>query len=360
MPVLADGTDRYADILRDIQNRYRLPAAGYAIVSSEEIIAQGVFGYRKRGEDVPVTPDEKWHIGSITKAMTSTLAHHLVVEGIIGFETTVGEVLGENFDGIQESYRGVTLAQLLSHRSGMVSDLVTLPVWTSLRDQTIEQSAHRQALVAEILAAPPLAEAGARYIYSNGGYVVAGAMMETLTGENWDQLLKRYIFAPLGMESAGFGPPGTPGTLDNALGHALAGGGLRPVDLSPLADNPAALGPAGTVHATLHDLALFAIAHLGGAPDYLSARDLGRLHTPAPGEDYAFGWQIASHPCFEGETILTHTGSNTMWFVIVFLDKKTDRGTIVTANAGDPPARTALFDLSRKLLAELYDRDCSL
>lgn len=52
------------------------------------------------------------------------------------------------------------------------------------------------------------------YEYSNLGYMVAGAMAEKLTGKSWENLMRVKLFNPLGMTSAGFGAPGTPGKID--------------------------------------------------------------------------------------------------------------------------------------------------
>lgn len=351
----ADSQEAFDVSLREVRDQYRLPAAGFVIVNSQGIIASGVSGERVRGAAEEVTLEDRWHIGSITKAMTATLAVKLSTAGLITLDATVGSVLGDKYPGMNDAYRDVTLSQLLSHRAGTLSNLLDLSVWSGLRNTAVDASTHRQTLVRAILRHPPEASPGSQYIYSNAGYVVAGAMLEAVAGNSWEGLIAHYVFRPLAMDQTGFGAPGSPGVMDNARGHALAGGSFRSVEVSVNADNPEATGPAGTLHATLADLAKFASAHLGGVPEYLSHDDLETLHVPKPGEDYALGWQTGPHPCAVDQQVLTHTGSNTMWFTVVWLDTSANIGVVVTTNVGDPPGRRALYDLGERLWNNLGD-----
>ena len=82
---------------------------------------------------------------------------------------------------------------------------------------------------------------------------IAGAMLEKLTGTPWETLMTNRLFRPLRMSSAGFGPPGTLGQVDEPWGHIRTFGRNRPDQ----DDNPPAIGPAGTVHCSLDDLARY-------------------------------------------------------------------------------------------------------
>ena len=71
----------------------------------------------------------------------------------------------------------------------------------------------RYGILRDNLADPPAATAG-EYLYSNLAFVIAGAMAEKVTGKTWEALMQERLFEPLGMSSAGFGPPGAPGGVD--------------------------------------------------------------------------------------------------------------------------------------------------
>jgi CubicO group peptidase (beta-lactamase class C family) len=199
--------------------------------------------------------------------------------------------------------------------------------------------------VAELLALPPDASRGT-HAYSNGGFVIAGAMLEEVTGEAWESLLTAHVLAPLGMTRTGFGPPGTVGapTPDQPWGHVSRSGSLVALAPGPDADNPAAIGPAGTVHATFSDLARYLTLHLDGERGMptrlLTTASFARLHQAAPGTDYALGWGVAERS-WAGGRVLQHHGSNGYWWASVWLAPERDLGLFAVTNAGGDEAFAA-------------------
>ncbi len=162
--------------------------------------------------------------------------------------------------------------------------------------------------------------------------MLAGAVAEHATDANWEELMRRELFAPLGITTAGFGMPGDQKGTTQPWGHRAGASG--PAAL--FADNPPALGPAGTVHMSLRDWAKFAALHLGVAGDkpLLRAETLAALHTPPPPADYALGWRVTTRPWAKGP-ILTHAGSNTMWFCVAWLAPEAKFAVLVTCNQGE-------------------------
>ena len=118
------------------------------------------------------------------------------------------------------------------------------------------------------------------------------------------------------MTSAGFGPPEGPTPLSEPWGHAIIDDGFGPTPAGPDADNPPAMGPAGTVHASLADLVAYYQVHLAGAMGggpLLSQSSFAVLHAPAAGTDYACGWAVVNRT-WAGGAALSHEGSNNFWF----------------------------------------------
>ncbi|HEY0035714.1 MAG TPA: serine hydrolase domain-containing protein, partial [Longimicrobium sp.] len=189
-----------------------------------------------------------------------------------------------------------------------------------------------------LLRKPPPHAPDSVTIYSNAGYIMAGAMLEIVTGEPWEALVTREVFRPLGMSSAGFGAPGGPGPLRQARGHRRDGTGFRPVDWGPNADNPRVTGPAGSVHASLADWGRFVAAHLRGArgdTTYLPRRQWERLHTAGgAGWDYTPGWKRVRDGEPNGVT-LQHLGSNGFWLAQASLALDRGYAVLLTANASD-------------------------
>ena len=108
------------------------------------------------------------------------------------------------------------------------------------------------------------------------------------------------------------------------------------------ADNPAALGPAGTVHSTMGDYPRYMMVHLAGArgvDGLVSAATFSKLHTSAPGAGYALGWGTSERDWANGGT-LQHSGSNTMWYAVVWLAPERDLAMFAVTNAAaDASAR---------------------
>lgn len=285
-------------------------------------------GVRALGSAATVTTSDRWHLGSITKSMTATLAARCVEAGDIGWEETLGAILGAAVPAMRPEYRDVTLRHLLCHRAGLAGNLDMADLLRFPRESADARD-DRIAYARLALAQPPAGVIAAHFEYSNSGYVIAGAMLEARCGVPWETLIRDRVFAPLGMNSAGFGAPGTPNALDEPAGHALAPDGvLEPFTpgIAPITDNVAALGPAGRVHVRLDELLVFLTAHRDRRGDFLARASWQMLHTPPFGGSYALGW-------VKRENGLWHNGSNTLWYAEVLVDFQ--RGVAAAAAAND-------------------------
>jgi CubicO group peptidase (beta-lactamase class C family) len=322
--------------LRQVRTQRGVPALGVLIQRGDRTTTAFVTGVRKDGDPTPATLDDAWHLGSDTKAMTATLVAMFVDEKKLKWSSTVAEVLSDWKD-LAPDFRTVTLEQLLTHRSGLPPNFTN---WPSL---------DRQTVVHEALKVAPGPRA---YLYSNLGYMVAGVMLEKVSGQTWEALMQQRLFGPLGMKRCGFGPPSTPGQVDAPWGHERRGAGW----VATIADNPVALGPAGTVHCPLVDWAKFVALHLDaerGRPTLLSAASARSLHAaPGPLPSYASGWSVASAEWAQG-LLLTHNGSNTTNYARVTVAPGRDGFTLVVVNAGDASAEAAVNDAAALANAEL-------
>lgn len=334
----AVGDGHLAAVLESIRADRGLPALAAVLVRDGSVVEQAAVGRRAAGQDAAVTLDDQWHIGSLTKALTATLAGVLVERGTLSWSLTVGQAFPGLVDSIRPEYVDVRLDELLRHVAGTVEDISRAPSWATLFTDSRPIVEQRRQLATELLQLPPDGPRGA-YRYSNAGYVIVGAMIEAVTGESWEDLVRHEVFAPLGMTASGFGAPGVAGSVTEPRGHRWSGSDWTAVEPGPFADNPPALGPAGTVHTTLADYARFMAAHLAGArgvDGLLSAAAFDTLHTPAPGSDYACGWGVAQRS-WAGGTVLQHSGSNTMWYATVWIAPERNFAMFAVTNAdGDP------------------------
>ncbi len=183
--------------------------------------------------------------------------------------------------------------------------------------------------------------------YSNLGYMIAGSMAEKVTGLSWESLIKERLFDPLGMNSAGFGHPGTLGLTDQPWGHFKSAGSWQPIQL----DNAEALGPAGRVHSTFRDWAKFISLQLPqNEPAILDRDQLNVLIDPVG--DYASGWLVVNRTWANGITLM-HNGSNTMWYVVVWVAPEINRAFMVGTNSYDENSST----VCDRIIGELIQFD---
>ncbi len=323
-----------AQVLETLRAEHNLPALAVIVLQDGQVRDRAAVGVRKFGDPTPVTTNDVFHIGSCTKSMTATLAAMLIEEGKLQWNTTIANVFPDLKGRMDPQYETVTVEELLQHRGG-VPHTPPPAAWKRAWKKKGTPVAQRLEFVTAVLSQPPQAAPGTRMIYSNQGYAIVGAMLERLTGKPWETLITERLFTPLKMCSAGFGPPGTPGQLDEPWGHTRTGGKITPVQ----SDNPPAIAPGGGVHCTLDDLARFVQTHLQGEKTggLLRPETFRKLHTPPEGSDYACGWVVVRRG-WAGGKALTHNGSNTMWYVVMWLAPEKDFAVIAATNIAGPDA----------------------
>ncbi|MGO9477789.1 MAG: serine hydrolase domain-containing protein [Limisphaerales bacterium] len=355
------------------------------VLRGERIIAQGAAGVRKRGTAERITLDDRFHLGSCTKAMTATLVAMLVEEGRLNWTTTLGELFADTVKPLHPAWEKVTIRQVLAHRAGLpldpdglarVFNLLFLAPYASLRSrpesmrssgETLPQQ--RLEIARQALSRPPGIPPDTKYWYSNVGYILAGAVLEHLTGRAWEDLMRERLFQPLGISTGGFGPPGAAGKTEQPWGHSSFVG--KPIDPgSPAAEFPLYYGPAGLAHMTITDWAKFIGLHLRGDPAnphrqaaLLKLDTFAELHAAAPAASYFMGWIMrritflatgdatpaatygagwaispagwarGTRPGDTGRR-LWHAGSNGQWLSAVFIAPEIDFAVLVACNRG--------------------------
>lgn len=337
----APGPFDLGPLLEEVRTARDVPALAGAVVTGDGLIALGAAGVRERGSSAAVGVDDRFHLGSCTKSMTATVLAGLVEEGLLSWGQTLAQSFPEWAEGMDPAWRGVNLLQLLSHTAGAPTGLVDhFPLGLALSSKTKPTHELRLTLVEKLTAKPPASPPGMEYRYSNEGYLLAAAMMERATGSTWEELMRARLFEPLGMDSAGFGPPCSPDALDHPRAHLAQG------TPAPGHDNPPVYGPAGTVHATMADWAAYIRLHLRGARGeeglLLTPGSFRTLHTPTPatGGAYALGWAVARRGWSQGP-LLTHDGSNLAWFSWTWIAAEEDFAVLVACNQGGPAGQQA-------------------
>ena len=286
---------RLDNMAEEFRAQEGLPGVGIVAFSHEAVVALGVAGLRKHGGTELITDSDKFHLGSCTKAMTATLVAKLVDQGLMDFDASLAELFPDV--KVHVELQGVSIRQLLRHEGGVYSDVIDQApdLWSALWDAgAADIIATRRTFAEAVLTAEPPHTVGT-YHYSNTGYILVGAIIEERMSAPWEEVITAQVFEPFLMEGCGFGAAGNPDAEDQPWGHQQKNGQTQSFPPGPEADNPPALGPAGTVHCPLESWARFMMGHLGGGPEsYLPPEAWSELHTIGPASQYALGWLVTS------------------------------------------------------------------
>ncbi len=335
---------RLVAILEPIRVKYHLPALAAAIVTLDGAVDLAATGVRKAGTAIPVTTDDLWHLGSDTKAMTALLAGTFVVEKKLNWDDKVLSFFPEIAASVPAAMRDVTVAQMLRHQAGLEANP---SVWERLLLEIPGDG--RRLAAAEWFLKYPAFPPG-EFHYSNGDYIVLGAILEKLGGKTWEELMRERVFAPLQMDSAGFGGTGTVGQIDQPWPHLADG--VPAVSNGPAMDNPAYMGPAGSVHCSMADWGKFLADQMRGGSGkraLLPPSIYAAMQTPPPGSDYAFGWRVVPRGWAHGN-MLSHAGSNTINYAACWLGPAVGYGVIVCSNEGGEALGKATNEAAEALL----------
>lgn len=323
--------DRFSGLL--------LVARGGTIVLHE---ARGFADAERR---VPVTLDTSFNLGSANKMFTAVAVAQLAQAGKLNFTDTIGRHLPDYPN--RDAASRVTIHQLLTHTGGLGNFFG--PGYAERRDSLL-----RVADYLPLFAAEPLAfEPGARWEYSNGGFIVLGAIIEKVSGLGYYDYVQRNILEPAGMAGTGFFPktelPARAAvglTRRERMADPPGAAGAAPPS-GPRQPNterlPGRGSSAGGAYATAADLLRFAIALLDHRLLDRESTDLvlaGKAATPRG--KYGYGFSERSR----GEKrVVGHNGGFPGVSAELLILPAT-RDVVVVLSNYDPPAATQLAELA--------------
>jgi CubicO group peptidase (beta-lactamase class C family) len=342
-PAILDLKDDVYGVVHDND----VPGGQVGVIKDGALAALGANGKRVTGKKQKVTIDDRFHLGSAGKAMTSTMVARLIELGELDWETKIVTVFPELKNKITKSFENVTVWQLMTNRSG-ISDNVSSKTLIKLGTVSGDRQQQRAAMVPILLNTEANGAPGAHFEYSNFAYALLGAVAERIAGSSFESLMYTYIFKPLKMDSAGFGAHGKDSKTYDPRGHDSSG---RP-KTSQNDDQLPYLAPAGTMTMSVIDWGKFLKAQMGlpTKGKYLlkqSTRD--RLHTPydGSGTQYAAGWVVTK---VLGVTVLSHDGTNGNWYSTVQLIPSLRYAVFDVVNQGGSDGMQAAYDLKEKAI----------
>lgn len=322
---------RFAELIAE----YDVPGAALAYWHDGEL-HEFAAGVTNLDTGVEVSTDTLFQIGSVTKVWTATQLMLLVEQGRLTLDTPVIDLLPEFKVADPEVTRTVTVRHLLTHTSGIDGDLF---LDTGRGDDCVEKYVEACAGLAQN---HPL---GATHSYCNSGFIIAGRIVERLTGQVWDTALREQIFEPLGLTHAWTLPEDVL-RFRSAMGH-LDGG-----KTAPAWGLMRSCGPAGLICARPADVVTFGRAHLeGGLLKDAAAMWVPQVDLPDPhaiGKQWGIGWILDE---WDGHQVISHGGNTIGQHAMLWAVPDTGTVVCVVTNGGHSGAFT--HAVATELFAEL-------
>ena len=288
-------------VVRDLLAATPVPAFSVAVYQHDAPIWAEAFGKADLELDIVATSAHRFRLGSVSKAITATLAAVLAERGGVDLDAPIARYMPE----LPEQHRSTTARQLLTHRGGIRHynnhDFDLTAPGGSIDNRNYASSAD---ILGIFVSDPLIARPGERVSYSTFGYSLVSLVLEAAARTPFPELIQSEIARPLALKSLGPDAPRSivPARVPGYIPRAQAGW-ARPAVEGPWANasmnNPAYKWAGGGLLATPTDLALFGAAHL--APGKLSRSILDALftvHTQATENSppLGLGWRIDEDP----------------------------------------------------------------
>lgn len=321
----------YEQYVESAMKDWKVQGCAVAIVKNGKIVYTKGFGLRDVKNNLPVTPNTLFAIGSCTKAFTSASVCLLVDEGKMDFDKPVITYY-PNFK-LQDDYvtTHITVRDLLCHRSGLPRHDF---VWYGAENLS------RKDIVDALRYLEPSKGFREVWQYQNGMFGTAGYLVDLVSGDSWEKFVGKKIFEPLGMNSSDFSVNDMQKASDFSKPYAKRKGEVKEIPFY----NIDALGPAGSINSSVSDMANWVIMQINcgkfNGKQIINDGTIRQTQTPqmvipSPVTDemfystYGMGWMITS---YRGHLRLEHGGNIDGFSASVCFLPKDSMGIVVLTN----------------------------
>ncbi|MFL5914817.1 MAG: serine hydrolase domain-containing protein [Gaiellaceae bacterium] len=307
--------------------------AGVALVAKgDRVLLNRGYGLADLASGRRNSPRTLYPIASITKTMTATAVLLLQAEHRLNLDNRICVYLAR----CPGAWRPITIRELLSHTAG-------LPEYLFLRETQGPSAPQTLAAAVHLLERQPLDfRPGTKSAYSNSGYLVAGLIIEHVSGESYGDFIREHVFRPLHMqESAVADRPPVPTRIASGYMPDPATGRLT--EVRPFA-HTAVLAPGGGIETTTGDLLKFARALNGSS--LLPSAERKQMFTIVR-DQYALGWEILR---IHGRIWQEQLGGTEGWLSALERVPSAGLTIIIISNQGAPPVDRYAVDLAQLAL----------
>ena len=284
-------------IANGVLEQHGVPSASVAVVQGGKIVYTHAYGKAHIDPDKPATPEMRYSVGSISKQFTAAAILILQEQGKLRLDDAVGKYVPGLTHGNE-----VTILQILSHTSGYQDywpeDYLMTPM---MKPATAQQ-------ILDTWAKKPLDfEPGTKWQYSNTNFVIAGLIVEKVSGQKLFEFLGEHVFHPLGMKSVWDSDEAKLTQTDATPYIRAALGPLRPAPK----EGRGWMFAAGELAMTAHDLALWDISLM--TKSVLKPESYKEMFTEVKlkdgsGTHYGLGVEVGD---LDGHRVISHSGEVT-------------------------------------------------
>ncbi|HSW58932.1 MAG TPA: serine hydrolase [Dehalococcoidales bacterium] len=340
----------FDDFVNEKLSESGVPGVAIAIAKNGKVVLSKGYGKRNIAQDLPVTQDTVFAIGSSTKSFTSTAIGILADKGKINFDAPVKTYIPWFKMYNPSAAELVTARDLLCHRTGLPRHDHILT----------DAKLSRKELVQRIEYLQPNAGFRYKWQYSNLMFIAAGYLVETVSGRTWEEYVRENIFAPLGMKSSGFSINDLQKSSDFSKPYARVGSDVFELPYGSIET----IGPAGSIHSNIKDMTSWIMLQLNkgvfSGHRIISETNINQLqttHMPC-GEasewncrenrhsSYGLGWYVDS---FRAHKLIHHGGNIDGFSSFVSFMPEDNLGVVVLSNLN-------VTYLPIALSYEIYDR----
>ena len=305
--------------------------SGAVLVAKDgAIIASKAAGVANKATGAPIALNTKFNLGSLNKMFTAVAVAQLAQAKRLAFDDVISKHLPDYPN--KEVADKVTIHQLLTHTSGM--GLYWNEKFRTQREKLLTVAAHLPLFAADPLLFAP----GGKFQYSNAGYMVLGAIIEKVSGQDYYSYVREHVYRPAGMNDTGFYEPGK--EIPNlAIGYSMMGPDGKRTETVQDNSNTREVkgGPAGGGYSTVEDLLKFHMAlrsHKLLDEEYTTLLTTGKVDAGGPIGRYAYGF---GDKMFDGKHIVGHNGGSVGIAANFEMYPELGYTSILLMNA-DPPA----------------------
>jgi beta-lactamase class C len=322
--------------LRRLMTKPAMVGLAVGVVEDGRVTFLQGYGETLAGSGQPVTPQTVFRWASVSKGVASTMVVKLAEQGKIDLNAPVVNYAPDLTLPNGNQYRA-SVGDLLSHRLGL---------YRNAYDNKLEEGQSPAALRRTLGALNAICAPGTCWSYQNVAYDASSEMVSRVTSLSYEQAIDRYLFDPIGMDSASASLAGLVSNRSWARPHSA---GAKPL---PMVDTYYKVPAAGGVNSDIKDMSLWMLAQMGAMPDVLDARLLDTIHAPlvkTPAERgrlrkflerlgtawYGYGWRSYE---YAGHRIVGHRGGINGYRSLILFDPERKSGVVAlwNSNAGQP------------------------